>query len=251
MSALKRSASELIVAIQFLTRIPVPSLDYREDSLAGAVKFFPLVGVLVGGLAALFHGVIGNHLPRLVSAFVVVLFLVLVTGCLHEDGLADVADGFGGGQTRERILLILRDSRIGSYGAAALCLSLVGRVALIASIPNGLVARYLIVAAVLCRWTALPLSYFLPAAREREGQGVRIARRTTRASLLFGTIFALTIAAFLLRWFAVAPVIAASLIALLSGRFYRRKIGGMTGDCFGATTQVAEIAIYCCGVWVA
>jgi adenosylcobinamide-GDP ribazoletransferase len=248
---LKRSGSDLISAIQFLTRIPVPSVNYRADSLSGAVKFFPLVGVFIGGLAALLNGSLVNHLPRLASAFLIVLFLVLITGCLHEDGLADVADGFGGGHTREKILLILRDSRIGSYGAAALCLSLVGRVVSISSLPADHVARYLIVANVLCRWTILPLSYFLPPARDGEGQGARIARLTTRSSLIAGTIFAFALAAVLLRWQALVPLVVAILISLLSGRFYSNKIGGITGDCFGATAQVTEIAIYFCGVWAA
>jgi adenosylcobinamide-GDP ribazoletransferase len=246
---LKRSGSDFISAIQFLTRIPMPSVGYRADSLAGAVKFFPLVGALIGVLAALLNRYFASHLPRPVSAFIVVTFLVLITGCLHEDGLADAADGFGGGPTREKILLILRDSRIGSYGAAALCLSLVGRFVLIASLPVDHSARYLIVANVLCRWTILPLSYFLPPAREDDGQGARIARLTTRFSLIAGTIFAFALTGALLRWQAVVPLAVAILITVLSGRFYSRKIGGITGDCFGATTQATEITIYLCGVW--
>jgi adenosylcobinamide-GDP ribazoletransferase len=248
---LKRSGSDLISAMQFLTRIPLPSVSYRADSLSGAVKFFPLVGALIGGMAALLNKVLVHHLPPLASAFVVLVFLVLITGCLHEDGLADAADGFGGGHTREKILLILRDSRIGSYGAAALCLSLVGRLVLISSLPADHIAKYLIVANVLCRWIILPLSYFLPPAREGDGQGTRIARLTTRFSLIAGTTFAFALAGVLLRRQALAPIAVAILITFFSARFYSRKIGGITGDCFGATTQVTEIAIYFCGVWAA
>ena len=246
---LKRSGSDFLSAIQFLTRIPMPSVGYRTDSLSGAVKFFPLVGALIGGMAALLNRYLANHLPRLVSAFLIVLFLVLITGGIHEDGLADAADGFGGGHTREKILLILRDSRIGSYGAAALCLSLVGRLVLISSMPADHCVKYLIVANVLCRWTVLPLSYFLPPARESEGQGARIARLTTRFSLIAGTIFAFALTGALLRWQAFVPLAVAILTTFLSGRFYSRKIGGITGDCFGATTQATEITIYLCGVW--
>jgi adenosylcobinamide-GDP ribazoletransferase len=248
---LKRSGSDLISAVQFLTRIPLPSVSYRADSLSGAVKFFPLVGAFMGGMAALLNRALVHHLPPLASAFVVLIFLVLITGCIHEDGLADAADGFGGGHTREKILVILRDSRIGSYGAAALCLSLVGRLILISSLPANNLSKYLVVASVLCRWTILPLSYFLPAAREGDGQGARLARLTTRPSLIAGTIFTFALAGVLLRWQALAPIAVAILISLFSARFYSRKIGGITGDCFGATTQVTEIAIYFCGVWAA
>lgn len=248
---LKRGRSDLLSAIQFLTRLPLPAFDYRPDSLSSSVKFFPLVGALIGGLAVLLSKFSIHHLPRLVSALVVLVFLVLITGALHEDGLADTADGFGGGHTREKILLILRDSRIGSYGATALCLSLVGRLLLISSLPLDHITSYLIVANVLCRWTILPLSYFLRAARDDDGQGARIARLTTRSSLVMGTVFAFALAGDLLRWRAFVPLVVAILITLLSGYFYSRKIGGITGDCFGATTQMTEIAIYMCGVWVA
>ena len=250
-ATLKRGGCDLLSAVQFLTRLPLPSIDYRPDSLSGAVVFFPLVGALIGSAAALLSIVLVPHLPRLSAALIVMVFLVLITGCLHEDGLADAADGFGGGHTREKVLIILRDSRIGTYGAAALCLSLIGRLVLISSLPLTLLPRYLIVGSVLCRWTILPLSYFLPAARDAEGQGARIARLTSRSTMIAGTMFSFALAGILLRWQALAPLAAAILITLFSGRFYVRKIGGVTGDCFGATAQLAEVAVYLCGVWTA
>jgi adenosylcobinamide-GDP ribazoletransferase len=250
-AGLKRGGSDFLSAIQFLTRVPVPTVAYRPDSLSGSVKFFPVVGALIGALAALLSKISIPHLPRLVSAFVVMVFLVLISGGLHEDGLADSADGFGGGSTREKILLIMRDSRIGSYGASALCLSLAGRLLLISSLPLDRVTQYLVVANVLSRWTILPLSYFLPPAREGEGQGARIARLTSLFALVTGSVFAFALAGYLLRWQVFAPLVVAVLIALFSGRFYSHKIGGITGDCFGATTQVTEMVIYMCGVWVA
>jgi adenosylcobinamide-GDP ribazoletransferase len=249
MTGLKHGCSDFLSAIQFLTRVPLPAFHYRPDSLSGSVTFFPFVGALIGGAAALLNKVSIHHFPRLVTALIVLAFLILSTGGLHEDGLADTADGFGGGHTREKILLILRDSRIGSYGAAALCLSIAGRLVLISSLPLDRIAQYLIVAHVLCRWTILPLSYSLPPARDGEGQGARIARLTTRYSLIVGTLFAFTLTCVLLRWQALAPIAVAILIILLSARFYLRKIGGITGDCFGATTQLTEMTIYLCGVW--
>ena len=248
---LKRSGGEMLSAIQFLTRVPLPSLAYEEDSLSRAVKFFPFVGALISGAAALLHLFVVRHFARLPSALIVLLFLVLITGCLHEDGLADAADGFGGGHNREKILLILRDSRIGSYGATALCFSLVGRLILISTLPLAHVGQYLVVANVLCRWTTLPLSYFLPAARENDGQGARVAQLTSRNSLLFATLFSFALAGYFLRWQAILPITAALLVTLLSARFYKLKIGGITGDCFGATNQLTEIAVYFCGAWVA
>ena len=241
---------DFLAAVQFLTRIPTPNVPYDANSLSRAVKFFPVVGLLIGGTAALLHGLLAPHLSRLAAALAVVLFLAVITGLLHEDGLADVADGFGGGSNRERILLILKDSRIGSYGGAALVFSLLARVVLLASIPLAQVAHYLIAAHVLSRWTTLPLSYALASARAQEGQGARIARLTTRTSLVMGTLFTLAICIWVLRTHTLAPVLAAFLITLISGIYFKRKIGGVTGDCFGATNQLTEIAVYLTGAWI-
>lgn len=241
---------ELATAFQFLTRLPMPSVTFEEDSLSRSVKFFPLVGLAVGSGAALLQSVLIVHLARPLTAFVVLTYLVLITGCLHEDGLADTADGFGGGWTKDRVLAILRDSRIGSYGAIALVLSLLARYLLLASLPMERFIAYVISAHVLCRWSSLPLSYFLPPAREQEGQGARIAKLTSFSSLLFGSALSTAIVIFALRRSSVAPLLVAPLIVLVSGWFYNKKIGGITGDCFGATNQLTEIAIYFCGVWI-
>lgn len=250
----RRSWWSFLSAMQFLTRIPVPSYPYQPDALARSVKFFPVVGAFIGAAAALLHHVLVPHLPEPVAALLVVVFLVMVTGCLHEDGLADAADGFFGGHTREKVLLIMRDSRIGSYGGGALVLTLTARVLLLASLPLDRFAATLIAAHILCRWTTLPLSYYLPSARaensaEPAGQGARIAWLTTSTTFIGGTIFTLLATGLLLGRRAVAPVLFVIVVTLLSGLYYRRRIGGVTGDCFGATNQLAEIAVLLCGVW--
>lgn len=249
-----RTWSDLLAAIQFLTRIPVPSQPYEASSLSRSVKFFPLVGVLIGGSAALLHLLLLPHLPRLVTALFVLLLMLLLTGGLHEDGLADTADGFGGGWNRDQILLILRDSRLGTYGCAALTFSLLARLLLLSSLPVENVACYLITAHILCRWTTLPLSYFLPSARVRnlqepEGQGARIAQLTSRETLIGGTLFSFAVAILLLRSAALPPILCATILTLITGLYYKNRIGGVTGDCFGATNQLTEIGIYVCGVW--
>ncbi len=246
-----RLGEEVVAAFQFLTQIPTPSIKFEADSLSRAAKFFPLVGLVVGCGAALLQRILLVHLSRPLIALVVLAYLMFITGCLHEDGLADTADGFGGGWSKDQILTILKDSRIGSYGASALVLSLLTRYVLLASLPIEHFAAYVISANVLCRWSALPLSYFLPSAREQEGQGARIAKLTSLATLIFGSMFSFAVVIFALRWSAVAPLLAALVAVALSGWLYWRKINGVTGDCFGATNQLTEIAVYFCGVWVA
>ncbi len=255
MNLAKGAGSDFLAAVQFLTRIPVPSLQYDPDSLSRAVKFFPVVGLFIGSAAALLHVLLSPHLSRLVTALLVVIFLVIITGCFHEDGLADFADAFGGGLDRDRILVILKDSRIGSYGGAALSLSLLARVLLLASLPLAEVWQYLIAAHVLCRWTTLPLSYYLPSARntsENEaGQGARIASLTSRSALIAGSMFTVVVSILVLRIHSLVAVLVTVAVSLLSGLYYRRRIQGVTGDCFGATNQLAEIAVYLTGAWIA
>ncbi|WP_263418177.1 adenosylcobinamide-GDP ribazoletransferase [Terriglobus albidus] len=251
----RRTVSEFLAALQFLTRLPVPAWPYEAEALARSVKFFPIIGLIVGACGALLHHFIAPHLPRIVAALITVVFLVCLTGGLHEDGLADVADAFGGGTSREKILLILRDSRIGSYGGMALIVSLVGRMLLITALQPQNVSGYLIAAGVLCRWTPLPLSYFLPAARNEgahpaDGQGARIASRTTIASLIAGSVVSSAIPIVLLRGRAIAPLLASIAITWLTAIYYKRRIGGVTGDCFGATIQITEIGVYLCGAWI-
>jgi adenosylcobinamide-GDP ribazoletransferase len=249
-SSLRQAWLDLLAAVQFLTRLPVPPIPYADDTLARSVKFFPIVGLFVGALAAVLNFLIAPHLPRLVTAVILVIFLVSITGCFHEDGLADTFDGFGGGWNRDQILIILKDSRIGSYGGAALTLSLVARVILIASLPVAEVARYLVAAHVLCRWTTLPLSYFLAPARTEQSQGARLAKLTSRVTFLIGTALTLTIVIAALGIHAIAPVVLAILITYASGLYYNSRILGVTGDCFGATNQLTEILVYLAGVWM-
>jgi adenosylcobinamide-GDP ribazoletransferase len=240
---------DFLVAAQFLTRFPVPRVRFDPDSLSRAAKFFPVVGLIIGLGASVLQRIAAPHLSHPLVALLVLTFLVLITSGLHEDGLADTADGFGGGWNREQVLTILRDSRIGSFGALALVLSVLARFLLLSSLPVNRFTAFIVSAHVLCRWTTLPLSYFLPPARESDGQGARIAQKISPASLLIGTLLSFAIVFYFMRTEFWIPALVALVITALSGLYYSRRIGGVTGDCFGATNQLAEIAVYFCGVW--
>jgi adenosylcobinamide-GDP ribazoletransferase len=239
----------LLAAVQFLTRIPVPAISYTDRTLADAMIYFPLIGLAIGATAGFLHRLLVQHLTRPLAALVVVSVTVLITGALHEDGLADCADAFGSYHPRERTLEILRDSRIGSYGAIALALSLAARILLMAALPLDRVMPILISAYILSRWSSLPLT-LLPAARTDSGQGVKVAQRTPHISLILASVFSLAVVGYLLRIAAIAPISAACLVTALTSVFYFRRIGGVTGDCFGATNQLVEIAVLGCGAWV-
>jgi adenosylcobinamide-GDP ribazoletransferase len=243
-----RVLQDILIAFQFLTRLPLGRLPYEPNALSRSAKFFPVVGLVVGAAAAVLYRGLIAHLPSTVAALLVVTFLTLITGGLHEDGLADVADAFGGGWSREKIFQILKDSRIGAFGAIAIVLSIGLRTLLLGNLPLDHFAAYVISSQVLCRWTALPLAYALPAA-EPSSQGARIARQVSGLSLAIGTIIAIAVVGYMLRGASWCPLISAALVTSGSGLYYWRRIGSITGDCFGATNQLAEIAVYLCGVW--
>jgi adenosylcobinamide-GDP ribazoletransferase len=208
-----------------------------------------LVGLAVGAAEAGLYRLLSTHLPIAVVALLIVLFSTLMTGGLHEDGLADAADAFGGGWDRQQVLAIMKDSRIGSFGALALVFSIGGRILLLASLPAAAFMQYVICAEILCRWVMLPLGAALSGAGQQGSQGARVARQVSGVSLAVGTLIALGTVGFLLRLSAVWPIAAASAVALFSGLYYKHRIGGITGDCFGATGQVTLLAVYLCGVW--
>jgi adenosylcobinamide-GDP ribazoletransferase len=244
-----RRLNDPLAALQFLTRVSFAPAHYRPDLLSRAAVYFPLVGLAIGAAAALLNRLLTPHLSRPICALLLITFLVLLTGGLHEDGLADVADAFGGGWDRAQILRILKDSRIGSFGAIALALSLGARWLLLVTLPVSRFAGVLISAHVLCRWTVLPLSHFLKSARGEEGQAARIANKVGWTSMAIGSVLAFGIVVFMLRTQCLPTIAAAIVATLLTGVYYQRRIGGVTGDCFGATIQLTEIAVYLCGVW--
>jgi adenosylcobinamide-GDP ribazoletransferase len=246
---MSRILDDIAAAFQFLTRWPLARLTYEPDALVRAAKFFPLVGLAIGAGAAGIYLLLSPHLPAAIVAILVVLFSALITGGLHEDGLADAADAFGGGWNRQQILDIMKDSRIGSYGALAIMFSVGLRAVLLANLPANKFIPYVISAEVLCRWIMLPLGAALPTARENASQGGRIAGKISATAVAVGTMLALCAVGYLLRMSMVWPVAVASVVTLLSGLYYRCRLGGITGDCFGATSQLTLVSVYFCGVW--
>jgi adenosylcobinamide-GDP ribazoletransferase len=233
--------SGFVGAVQFLTRIPVRTrAAVPHDRVLPWLPFVgALIGALVGGVAA----GLAELVPTAVAAAVAVAVGLLLTGAFHEDGLADVADAFGGGTTRERRIEILKDPRHGTYGVAALCSSVVLRVVGAASIASSsaLFAGF-VAAHALGRTGAVAAMGVLPPAREA-GLGADHARRMRPIATIVGIAVALAIVVVVTGWWA-GPLIAAALagtaaVAVLA----MRKVGGLTGDVLGAIEQVVECLV--------
>jgi adenosylcobinamide-GDP ribazoletransferase len=237
-------ARRFLLAVQFLTRLRVPSsLAMTEEELGRAAAFFPAVGIIVGSGAAIVFVLTSRVAPFSVAVLLTLIFTAFITNAFHEDGLADTFDGLGGGWTRERALEIMHDSRVGTYGALALIFLILGKYTFLTALEPRSIWRCLIVAHTAGRWTVLPLCMWLPYARA-EGQGKLVARQIGISALFIGSLtFLLTLP--LLPWrVALGVLVATSIVTALSGFYFRRRLGGITGDCLGAVNQIVELVVY-------
>jgi cobalamin 5'-phosphate synthase/cobalamin synthase len=237
----------VLVAVSFLTRLPVPLPAPLDGKAVGrASLFFPAVGLLVGGAQAGAAMLLLRRLPDPIAAVLVVALGVLLTGALHLDGLADTADGFGGGKDREHALRIMRDHAIGTYGAAAVVLSVALRIATLSSLTmlGGAGLRWIVLAPVLGRWVPVLLGRSLPYARAEGGLGKAVTDGGTGPLELGGaTATALLAAGLLAGWDGAGAVTLTLAVAILFGAACRRKLGGVTGDTLGASVELTEAAV--------
>ena len=229
----------LIAATTFLTRIPlgrVVSVD--GETVARAAPLYPLVGGAIGALGGAVVDVTSGPLPALAAAVLGLAVVALVTGAMHLDALADTADALGG-MTRERRLEIMRDHGVGAFGAVAVVLVLLFEASVLADVDHAWSA--FAAAAACARWAPLPLAVALPYAR-REGQGAALVGSTSVVRALLALAAACVVALGLRGVDGLAAVGAAAATALVLGLFFRRWIGGVTGDTLGATTELAQAA---------
>lgn len=240
-----------LVAVRFYTRVPVPTwVGYSDELLNQATVYFPAIGWLVGGVAA------GVYLAgRLVFRHDEVALLlsigasILLTGAFHEDGFADVCDGFGGGWTKLKILDIMKDSRLGTYGATGLALLLALKFLALRGLPPQAVPAALLLAHPLSRATALTCIFTHHYARENEDckakpVAQKISRAELSAGLLLGGLPLLLYAGWVQRPALLLVVLPLAAAKSYLARYFQRWIGGYTGDCLGAIQQVAEVVVY-------
>ncbi len=246
--------ADLLVCLRFCTRVPIPRLGFEQPeqdvSIAASASMLPIAGALIGAAAALilwFAAKLG--LPSSLAALVALAALVLLTGALHEDGLADFADALGGG-TQEQRLAIMKDSRIGSFGGLALVISVLARVMSLGVLTEhslGLASTVLIAAAASSRSFALVPLYLLAPARE-DGLGSAAAHPRERELAIAGIATLLIGLLPLLAGASLARVLGALIIGAAAAYgmtvLARRLIQGQTGDVAGAIQQVAELSAY-------
>lgn len=247
---MKHELRLFLVALQFLTRVPVPRrVGFDPAWLQSCVRYFPLVGAMVGGWAALVLWIALMLWPPLVASMVSLIATVWLTGAFHEDGLADTFDALGGAVDRERALAIMKDSRIGSYGAVALVLMFGLKLVTVAALASDRanVAAALIWSHAASRAAAVFVIRWLPYAGDAEHAKTKpLATRVSGPGAVVSAGWLVLLAAVAVAWRPSWAVLAASgavvVATLLCVRWLRRRLGGFTGDTLGATQQLVDAA---------
>ena len=269
-----------LLALQFFTRIPITGrladwVGFSPVMLRASAAYFPVVGVVIGGLVVALSATLMYYLPTayapLVAAALGTAWSVWLTGAFHEDGLADVADGLGGSYDRERALIIMKDSRVGAFGAIAVELALLSKVALLAllgAVGTLWMCFALMAGHVVSRTWPLLIIRWLPHVGDDAGSKSKpLADQISLASLILALLWCATTLA-LISWVAASVLsgtdvqtlttvqvlsvlkvlacggLASALIFVYLLRLFERRLEGFTGDCLGTTQQLCEIALY-------
>jgi adenosylcobinamide-GDP ribazoletransferase len=258
---MRRQIVLFLVAIQFLTRLPTPAwADFQANWLPQSTRYFPLVGVVVGGINVGVWWILGSWLPATVTVGLMLAVSLLVTGAFHEDGFADTCDGFGGGTTPDRVLAIMKDSRIGAYGTIGICVMLGLKWTVCVAIPAAAFPVLVVGAHMFSRWCACGVMWRLPYVRS--GEDSKAASFADRRSgldwIVSGALGAVAVAPFAMvsnvlphvRVYPVlgAAVAASAITAVAAAVYFRRRIGGYTGDCLGAVQQLTELVFLLAGL---
>lgn len=236
---------QFLVALGFLTRLPAGSVFCTAEDIGHSARWFPLIGALLGGIYVAMAQLAGPFLPPLVTAVLITAMDALITGAMHLDGLADTADGFGSGRTRDDVLRIMRDPAIGSYGACALGLAIALKIAAIGALigrPGAIPAVFL--APILGRWSAVISAvlagYARPVADDRAKSVGSPTRFIGGSELVVATAIVVATATAFRQWRSAAVVFL--ILAATAGwtSICRRRIGGVTGDTLGAGIELSE-----------
>jgi adenosylcobinamide-GDP ribazoletransferase len=231
-------------AIRFFTRLPVPAwVGHSGEALQRSTRYFPAVGLIVGGIAALVFALTTFFWPKTLAVVAAMAVTLYVTGAFHEDGWSDMVDGFGGGWEKTQVLAIMKDSRIGSFGAVALVMMLLTKFFALVEIEQLLVPVALIAGHTFSRFCATLVLRALDYVRD-EGKSKPLSTHIGPGELGFAALTAILPLLLLPPRQTLFAVAFALFATLWLARMFKRRIGGYTGDCLGATQQLAEVAFY-------
>jgi adenosylcobinamide-GDP ribazoletransferase len=240
-----------LTALMFFTRIPCSGfVEYSQDYLDKSSRYFPLVGWIVGATGAIVIWIGKLFLPLPLTVLLSMIATIFLTGAFHEDGFVDVCDGFGGGWTKERILEIMKDSRIGAFGAIGIVLLFALKLLSLVYLPVALLPMALIAGHSLSRFASVSFLFTHDYVREDAlSKSKPLARRITQQELFLAGIFGLTPLLLLSVlgspvWGIILCLCTVWIARWYLARYFTRWIGGYTGDCLGAAQQITEVIFY-------
>ncbi|TYP71707.1 adenosylcobinamide-GDP ribazoletransferase [Aquimarina intermedia] len=235
-----------LTAVMFFTRIPCPKwVDHHPDYLKKSSRYFSLVGILVGAIGAIIYigasFLFSTEIALLISMF----STIYATGAFHEDGFADVCDGFGGGWTKEKILLIMKDSRLGTYGTIGILLILAMKFSALRELPSDQIPLLLIAGHSLSRFIATTLIFTHPYVRDTDDSKAKPAARSMSANMvLISAVFGILPLLFFNQPWIFTVILPMYLSKMFLAAKFKKWIGGQTGDCAGAVQQLSEVVFY-------
>lgn len=256
---MKQQWQLLLTAIMFYTRIPVgKNMQHALDLLNKATRYLPFIGWITGSVMALMLYGASHIAPWTVSILFCLVAGIWITGAFHEDGFADMCDGFGGGWTKEKILLIMKDSRIGTFGMLGLLLLMLLKFYALQSLALKPALIAIVIAQPLSRFMAVTIIYTLPYVRENEDSKAKpVSKGISSAELALAGFFGLlplALAIILFQHYILLLLLPALwLVRAYMSHKMRKWIGGYTGDCLGAVQQVSETVVYlflCIEAWI-
>lgn len=243
---MRQELATFFAALRFFTRLPVPAwVGHSDAQLNGAARYFPLVGMLVGALGAGITFAASLVLPDSIAVILGMAATLLATGAFHEDGFADACDGFGGGWDKAQVLTIMKDSRIGSYGAIGVALLLLAKWNGLMELQPEILLLALVAGHAVSRFATTTLIWALDYVRDDAASKSKpLAHRMSASALAAAALFGLLPCALLPLPQIGYALGAVAVVTFGAARYFVRRIGGYTGDCLGATQQMAELAFY-------
>ena len=230
----------LLIALRFLTRFPVGKYPKDKKRLGKSMTYFPIVGLILGGILVLVNWGFSILLAPLVADALTIIVLIILTGALHIDGLVDTIDGLAGGKSKEEILKIMRDSRVGAFGIVGVVSLIMLKLVLLHEIPLQIKKEAILLFPVIGRW-AMVIASSLSVYARKEGTGKAFVDYCGRKELVMGSLFTLIIVGGLLKILGLELFFFILALTLLLTRFISKRIGGLTGDTLGAVNEIMEV----------
>ncbi len=241
-----------LTALQFLTIIRISKyLDITGEKLGKSMSYFPLIGLFIGLILVAARTVFSFFLPASLVDILVIVVLVILAGAFHLDGFADTVDGLAGGTDQEKTLAIMKDSQIGSFAVVGLILLLILKLSALMEVPAEIKNRALLIMPVFGRWSTVQLASSFSYARSGPGTALAFTQFAGKKEYIISTLITVIISFGLFQIKGLAAMFIIAILTLLFGLFFKKRIGGVTGDIMGATNEINEVVtlLMICGLF--